>query len=538
MANVPMTAGMSQLIEARLKAMLERSNKFAETTETEDELVCLCDTLLQTLSVAVLPSASVLQSMLLFTTKLSSPATAAAVVDSLLASARTVGAARWRLCDRGKSEGVWQLLCEALALAVGAAPETIGTPSSNVRSRGGSNFMISKFMSSSGGGAIRRRDYLADQSNAYEDGLDDDDDDDDDKNNNGSSSSSASKRRRRRFSRMDDESDEETKEKKAVEAAVAAAIESQRKVAFAAEHLRFFASFFDMEREQGIKRGALASLLLLPDGEDDDIGRTRNEMLHIVRVEKLALLTAACFCLAKDDAAEQSSDDVHILLCAERIFRSLVALVVHVESGRSGELTTRLFDSLWKAFNALPTMRARSFFVEALRDDRHKLPLLDKLVFFESSVARTRSGMQEVPPRLLKFARYYRFVKFNSSLDIFALLMCHIALGLVTTMRDERARGCADSSVLEPYDSQELAPVPPGDDAEDDATNENSDAADNNGKRERAAPRTWLDALRDEAVRTSTEGALSDDVTVFRLDLLAASLEELARAQFTKREEA
>jgi hypothetical protein len=529
-----MTAGMSQLIEARLKATLEPSNKFGETTETEDELVCLCDTLLQTLSVAVLPSASVLQSMLLFTTKLSSAATAGAVVDSLLASARTVGAARWRLGDRGKSEGVWQLLCEALALAVGAAPETIGTPSSNVRSRGGSNFMISKFMSSSGGSAIKRRDYLVDQSNAYEDGLGDDDDDDDDDNNN--NNNSASKRRRQRFGRMDYESDEEAKEKEVVEAAVAAEIERQRKVSFAVEHLRFFASFFDMEREQGIKRGALASLLLLPDGEDDDIGRTRNEMLHIIRVEKLALLTAACFCLAKDDAAKQSSDDVHILLCAERIFRSLVALVVHVESGRRGrgELTTRLFHSLWKAFNTLPTMRARSFFVEALRDDHHKLLLLDKLVFFESNVARTRSGMQEVPPRLLKFARYYRFVKFNSSPDIFALLMCHIALGLVTTMRDERARGCADSSVLEPYDSQELAPVPPGDDAEDDATNENSDATDNNGKREKAAPRTWLDTLRDEAVRRSTEGALSDDVTVFRLDLLTASLEELARAQFTK----
>lgn len=309
------------------------------------------------------------------------------------------------------------------------------------------------------------------------------------------------------------------------------------------ELLRFFATLFEMERTTPAAaegRPSLAHLLLLREHDGDDeaanVGLTRAEKRHVTRVEKLATLLVRCFrCLEYlPHSNDSSGDDPDLLTPAsarlvsytQQMFHALNALV-----DDDDELRPVVSHAALTAFNFLPTIHTRVLFVESLRHRAQKLRWLDTMVTnnFLATGIQNKNRVRMEAPTVRKFVLVYMHLKYSKkdetaalrSLDLYVLLLMHIAHELVHVVRDDRARG-VPSTVLQPIESYGTVHM---------GTSSNGSNGSNSGV-VGSEEKVWLADLRSEILQqTEEERPNMTDAALFRLQLLEHALDELALAQ-------
>jgi hypothetical protein len=523
---------LSGLIELRVRRGGD-VNRQGVQSESDDEVMVFCDSLLQSLcALRFVPSAALLQQILFFARNSQSQRAVTATVDSLLASCRAVGVPRWCLCSSlsaDTNDQVWDLLCYSLAVFAKSTNE-LGTPTRTAASsrqatrRGGGP-------ATNGGRARPRRGGTLTNSNG------------------------AARRRGRNADESSGESERDDEILAADDIAdvrvdFVTPLERDRHL----ELLRFFATLFETERSAAVLcgRSTLAQMLLMPDrvecdGDDDDypttaannFGLLRAEQRYVTRVEKLATLVVRCFrCLEylpHDDEAADAGDDpdlltpasARVIAYAQQIFHALNVLV-----GDDDEvLQSAVSIATQRAFNFLPTIHSRVLFVESLRHRAQKLRWLDALMInnFSDSRVRNKKRVKLLPPSVHKFVLVYMDLKYSNkdesaalrSLDLYVVLLLHVALELLNVVRDERERG-VPSTVLQPLAAYGHAI----------SSNQSGSSSNNHTSTTEAFHKIWFDNLREEILQqTEEERPHVTDATLFRMQLLERTLGELALAQ-------
>jgi hypothetical protein len=467
-------------------------------SQRDEEIIAFCDTLLQSYSaLRFVPSAAMLQQMLQFARFATSSRVIMATVDAVLTSCRAIGVPRWRLCtSAGDNDEMWDLLCFSLAIFA-QSTNHLGTPTrtSSARRSGSTRGRLR---------ARRGRRSVADAGDSESVGDD-----------------------WPVVSEADD-----------VAAAAAASLVAAHDRDKWLELLRFFATLFEIERSTpaASARPTLAHLLLLRDPEaafdamDHFGGLTRAEKRHVARVEKLTRLVIRCFrCI---EYVENRDDDVptpmsaRVVVYAQQLFHALNSLV-----DDDFELQQVVSHAALAEFNFLPTTHTQVLFVESMRHRAQKLRWLDSVLttnFLTNQVPRKKQALLQAPS-VSKFAQVYMYLKYSTileqaalrSLDLFVLLLMHVAQELVEIVRQDRKQGVQRSYVLE--STEKLIS----------SNGTSTTAVSSIGQFEKI----WRDDLRADILRiTQEDRPYLTDGTLFRLDLLEHALDELSLAQCLKPE--